>query len=188
MGYWVGMLHDITEYCENCSVCQASKQPSPQKAPLINIPVGKPWQMIAVDILQVPLSSQNNRYLLVIQDYFTKWVEAILLPDQTAKRITGELVKVFAKYGLPATLYSDLGRNFESSILQQTLEAFGIKKLRMTAYHPEGDGMVERLTALFYSYSAAIQNNRKNGNVTYHMYYLPTIQQYILQRGYLLLK
>ena len=42
VGYWVGMLHDITTYCENCSVCQASKQPSPQKAPLINIPVGKP--------------------------------------------------------------------------------------------------------------------------------------------------
>ena len=130
VGYWVGMLHDITEYCENCSVCQASKLPSPQKAPLINIPVGKPWQMIAVDILQVPLSSQNNHYLLVIQDYFTKWVEAIPLPDQIAKRITGQLVKVhaFAKYGLPTTLHSDHGRNFESSILQQTLEAFGIKK------------------------------------------------------------
>ena len=42
VSYWVGMPHDITTYCENCSVCQASKQPSPQKAPLINIPVGKP--------------------------------------------------------------------------------------------------------------------------------------------------
>ena len=179
VGYWVGMLHDITEYCEKCSVCQAFKQPSPQKAPLINIPVGKPWQMIAVDILQVPLSSQNNRYLLVIQDYFTKWVEAIPLPDQTAKRITGELVKVFAKYGLPTTLHSDQGSNFESSILQQTLEAFGIKKSRTTAYQ-RGMEWLSGLTALFYSYSAAIQNNRKNGNVTYHMYYLPTVQQYIL--------
>ena len=110
----------------------------------MNMPVGRPWEMIAVDILQVPVSSNNNRYLLVIQDYFTKWVEAIPLPDQTAKRITSELVHVFAKYGLPTTLHSDQGRNFESSILHQTLEAFGIKKSRTTAYHPEGDGMVER--------------------------------------------
>ena len=144
IGYWVGMLHDIDRYCQNCSVCQASKQPSPQKAPLINLPVGKPWEMIAVDILPVPLSSQNNKYLLVIQDYFTKWVEAVPLPDQTAKRITRELVQVFAKYGLPSTLHSDQGRNFESSMLQQTLDAFGIRKSRTTAYHPEGDGMVER--------------------------------------------
>jgi len=94
--------------------------------------------------LQVPVSSQNNQYLLVIQDYFTKWVEAIPLPDQTAKRITSELIHVFAKYGLPTTLHSDQGRNFESSILRQTLEAFGINKSRTTAYHPKGDGMVKR--------------------------------------------
>ena len=144
MGYWVGMLHDVDKYCQECTVCQASKQSSPQKAPLINMPVGKPWEVIAVDILQVPVSSQNNRYLLVIQDYFTKWVEAIPLPDQTAKRIISELIHVFAKYGLPTTLHSDQGHNFESSILHQILEAFGINKSRTTAYHPKGDGMVKR--------------------------------------------
>ena len=85
VGYWVGMLHNVDKYCQECSVCQASKQPLPQKALLMNMPFGRPWEMIAVDILQVPLSSNNNRYLLVIQDYVTKWVEAIPLPDQTAK-------------------------------------------------------------------------------------------------------
>ena len=144
VGYWVGMLHDIDVYCQNCLVCQASKQPSPQKAPLINMPIGKPWEMIAVDILQVPVSSQNNKYLLLVQDYFTKWVEAIPLPDQTANRVTRELVQVFTKYGLPTALHSDQGRNFESAMLQQTLDAFGIRKSRTTAYHPEDDGMVER--------------------------------------------
>ena len=48
--------------------------------------------MVAADILEVPVSSNNNHYLLVVQDYFTKWVEAIPLPDQTAARITGELL------------------------------------------------------------------------------------------------
>lgn len=49
--------------------------------------------MIAVDVLEVQVSYQNNRYLLVIQDYFTKWAEAVPLPDQTTNRITEELVK-----------------------------------------------------------------------------------------------
>ena len=48
------------------------------------------------------------------------------------------------KYGLPTALHSDQGRNFESTKLQQTLDAFGIRKSRTTTYHPEGDGMVER--------------------------------------------
>ena len=46
--------------------CQESK---PQEAPMCNVPIGRPWQMIAVDILEVPVSNRNNRYLLVIQDY-----------------------------------------------------------------------------------------------------------------------
>ena len=114
------------------------------KAPLTNTPIGRPWHMVAADILEVPVSSNNNCYLLVVQDYFTKWVEAIPLPDQTAARITGELVKLFTTYGCPDILHSDQGRNFESTILRSTLKELGILKSRTTAYHPQGDGMVER--------------------------------------------
>ena len=49
----------------------------------------------------IPVSSNNNRYILVVQDYFTKWVEAITLPDQTAAHITKELVKPFSTFGCP---------------------------------------------------------------------------------------
>ena len=59
-------------------------------------------------------------------------------------RITRELVHIFAGYGIPEIIHSDQGRNFESTIFQQTMAAFGVKKSRITAYHPQGDGMVER--------------------------------------------
>ena len=49
LGYWVGMLQDIDKYCRECIVCQRSKPPAPNKTPLINVPIGKPWQMVAVD-------------------------------------------------------------------------------------------------------------------------------------------
>ena len=55
-----------------------------------------------------------------------------------------ELVKVFSRYGIPDILHSDQGRNFESTILCQTLEAFGVTKSHTTAYHPAGDGLLER--------------------------------------------
>ena len=84
--------------------------------------------MIAVDILEVPVYRNNNRYLLVIQDYFTKWAEAIPLPNQTAVVITTELVKLFSTLGIPEILHSDQGRSFESTLLKQTLDAFGINK------------------------------------------------------------
>ena len=77
------MSADVEKYCRQGVVCQWCKLSIPQKASMYSIPIGKPWEMIIVDVLEVPASYQNNRYLLVIQDYFTKWVEAIPLPDQT---------------------------------------------------------------------------------------------------------
>ena len=143
--YWVYMRNDVRKYCYECIRCQQVKPSAPTRAPLTNMPIGKPWQMVAVDVLEVPMSPNGNHYLLVIQDYFTKWAEAIPMPDQKAPRITDEVVKLFSRMGVPEVLHSDQGRNFESALLRQTLEAFGISKSRTTAYHPQGDGMVERL-------------------------------------------
>ena len=47
-----------------------------------------------------------QEYLLVLQDYFTKWIETIPLPDQTASRITDELAKIFATLGFPEIVHT----------------------------------------------------------------------------------
>ncbi len=88
--------------------------------------------MFAVDVLQVPVSYHKNRYFLVIQDYFTKWADAIPMPDV---RIMAELVKLCSSFGLPDILHSDEGAKFEITILRNTLEAFGVMKTKTTAYH-----------------------------------------------------
>ena len=68
VGFWVGMLQDIDKYCQECTVCQCTEPPTPTKAPLTSVPIGRPWEMTAVDILEVPVSQHNNWYLL---DYMT---------------------------------------------------------------------------------------------------------------------
>lgn len=131
------MAQDVEEYCRSCNNYHRARLAAPTRAPLVNMPIGRPWQMIAADILEVPVSYNNNCYLLVVQDYF------IPIPNQKAAHITEEL-NIFSRVGVPEILHSDQGRNFESAILRETLEAFGITKSRTTAYHPQGDGMVER--------------------------------------------
>ena len=126
--------------------------------------------MLAVDILEVPVSYKNNRYLLMVQDYFTKWAEAIPLRDQTAARIMEELVKLFSTLGIPEALHSGQGQNFESTILKDTLEAFGVRKSHTTVYHPQGDSMVERLnrTLLQLLSVCMLTKNLPIGNATFH--------------------
>ena len=110
--------------------------------------------MLAVDVLQVPVSSRGNRYLLVIQDYFTKWAEAIPMPNQTAECIAGILIDLFSRFGIPEILYSDQGANFESTMIRRVCAAFGITKSRTTAYHPQGDECFNRtLLQLLWCYT-----------------------------------
>ena len=142
--YWVGMASDAQAYCESCDKCHSSKDSLPPRIPLTNMPIGGPWEMVAMDILKLPISSKGNQYLLVVQDYFTKWLEAVPLRDQTADTVVTALIKIFSVYGIPKYLHSDQGSNFESTLLRETCKAFGIQKTRTTAYHPQGDGLVER--------------------------------------------
>jgi len=69
------------------------------------IPIGRPWQMVAVDILEVPVSPGNNHYLLVLQNHFTKWVEVVPMPDQTAARIVTTVTSIFCSLGILELLH-----------------------------------------------------------------------------------
>ena len=144
VGYWVSMSDDVNSYCHQCTTCKATKLPTPTPAPLANIPIGHPWQMVAVDVLEVLKSYRQNRYLLVIQDYITKWAHAIPMPNQTAATITAELVKVFSMLDCWTSSILTKVLTLRVPFFFETLHSFGVKKSRTTAYHPQGDGMVER--------------------------------------------
>ena len=140
------MNKDMIDHCKNCKTCLHSKVIKRSAAPLEKIEASRPWQMVGVDVLKVPMSRNGNQYLLVAQDYFTKFPFAFAMPDQTADRIARTLVQnIFSVFGPPEILHSDQGRNFESTILRSVCEALGIKKTRTVPYHPSSDGLVERM-------------------------------------------
>ena len=148
--YWVGMRHDVTEWCKACSVCCAKKGPRQKiQAPLQLYQVGAPMERVAVDIMgPLPVTTSGNRYILVAMDYFTKWPEAYAIPNQEATTVARKLVnEFFSRFGTPNELHSDQGRNFESAVFQECCSLMGIRKTRTTALHPESDGMVERFNA-----------------------------------------
>ena len=146
VAYWVGMAKSTTHHCKVCIKCQISKATLPRPAPLQPILTTRPWEMVGVDVLKVPMSNKGNQYLLVAQDYYTKWPFAKPMPDQKAERIVQILKdEVFTLVGPPQRLHSDQGRNFESTLLRDLCKAFGVEKSHTTPYHPMGDGLVERM-------------------------------------------
>ncbi|KAJ8409979.1 hypothetical protein AAFF_G00210200 [Aldrovandia affinis] len=83
--------------------------------PFAAVLYGASW---CVDILgPYPVTDSGNRYVLVAMDYFTKWPEAYAMPDQIANTMVGRLVEeMFCRFGAPAELHSNQGRNFESRV------------------------------------------------------------------------
>lgn len=64
------------------------------------MPVVSPWFHVGIDLIGpiTPRSQQGNRYILTISDYFTKFVDAIALPDKEAISVASALFKVNVTY------------------------------------------------------------------------------------------
>ena len=118
------------------------------KPPLNSIPVGGPFHLMGVDVLQLPVTEAGNKYVVVFADYLTKWVEAFAVKDQSAQTIAHLLVEeIFCRHGAPQQLLSDRGANFLSELVLEVCKILEIKKVNTSGYHPQTNGMVEKFNS-----------------------------------------
>ena len=144
--WWERMFSDVVEYCRSCTSCAiASGSGRPSKLTLAPIPVQRPFQIIGVDVMELPVTKRGNRYAIVFQDMFSKWPMVYPAPDQKSLRLVKLLVEeIVPVFGVPEALLSDRGTNLLSHLMLDVCRLLGMKELNTTAYHPQCDGMVER--------------------------------------------
>ncbi|CAH8642613.1 unnamed protein product [Dicrocoelium dendriticum] len=145
--WWPDQRRDIVNFCNSCQECLRAKPPQqPHRAPLQPIATGYPNQIVAVDIVgPLPETPRGNRFVLVMVDHFTKWCEAVPLSCTNATMVARNIFEQWiTRWGAPEQLHSDRGSNFESIIVSEMCHLLNIRKTRTTAYHPQGNGAVER--------------------------------------------
>lgn len=118
----------------------------PKPAPILQYPPpAGPWDVVAIDLLQLPASNQGSRYLLVCVDHFSRFVILAPLPNKTAEAVAHALVsKLFCPYSTPRVLLSDNGAEFRNALLEEICRQFNIKQTFTVTYHPSSNGLVER--------------------------------------------
>ncbi|TWW73497.1 Retrovirus-related Pol polyprotein from transposon 412 [Takifugu flavidus] len=121
-----------------------------------------PNEIVAIDFTLLEPSRNGLENVLVMTDVFSKYTLAVPTRDQRATTVAQALVSEwFFKFGVPARIHSDQGRNFESLLLQQLCTLYGVEKSRTTPYHPAGNGQCERFNRTLHNLLRAFPASRK---------------------------
>ena len=101
---------------------------------------------IHLDLVGPLPDSEGYSYLLTIVDRYSRWMEAIPLQSITAKSCALVLLRHWiSRFGVPASIVTDRGRQFTSGLWDELCRLLGISHSLTTSYHPQSNGMVERL-------------------------------------------
>ena len=141
---WPCMGQDVIRHCRSCVACQKGAKAPARKVPMVERAVmSEPFEVMAVDIVG-PLQG-GCRYLVTAICMASRWSEAIPLKTITARAVAMGLVEIFSRTGIPLQLVTDQGTQFVGSVVKQLCANLHIDRIKTTPYHPEGNGVVERM-------------------------------------------
>ncbi len=161
--YWLGMASDVRRWCQTCARCQVAKDSGPPvRSSMRHLLASEPNEILAMDFTMLEPTQSGLENVLVLTDIFSKYTLAIPTRDQQAYTVAHVLVtEWFSKFGVPAHIHSDQGRNFESVLIQQLCSLYNIEKSRTTPYHPTGNSQCERFNRTLHDLLRTLPTSRK---------------------------
>jgi len=106
-----------------------------------------PWPFFrwGIDILgPFPISVRQFKFIVVVVEYFTKWIEVEALTTITAEKITKFVWRsIICRFGVPKELISDNGTQFISRKMKLMCEELGIRHIFSSVEHPQTNGQAK---------------------------------------------
>eukprot|EP01029_Cantina_marsupialis_P027420 TRINITY_DN7672_c0_g1_i1.p1 TRINITY_DN7672_c0_g1~~TRINITY_DN7672_c0_g1_i1.p1 ORF type:complete len:458 (-),score=71.42 TRINITY_DN7672_c0_g1_i1:1042-2415(-) len=146
--YWVNMKKETKEFIKNCLICTSVKDKRERVAHsnMMVFPAVNPFDVVHVDFVgPFEISSQENKYVLVLIDRFTRYIACVptASTDLTPVKFAIES-RICCVHGVPNQVTADNGPPFNSAELDVWLSAIGSKLHLVTPYTPQANGAVER--------------------------------------------
>ena len=144
---WPGMGREVIKHCRSCPTCQKCSKPRARQVPMVERKVlSEPFESMAFDLVgPIPKGKGGHRYLLTCVCMASKWPEAIPIRCMTASAVAQGMVEIFSRVGVPLRLLSDQGSQFVGKVVSSLCKSLNIETIQSAPYHPEGNGVVERM-------------------------------------------
>ena len=143
---WPKINADVRKWARSCLQCQRSKVHRHITTPLATFATpDRRFDQVHIDLVGPLPPSNGCVYLLTGVDRFTRWPEAIPIPDCRAETVAQAFVQTWiSRFGVPSTVTTDRGPQFTSHLWTAFTQLLGTTHIRTTAYHPIANGLVER--------------------------------------------
>ncbi|KAG7588706.1 Ribonuclease H-like superfamily [Arabidopsis suecica] len=144
--YWPTMITDCLKFAQRCKRCQLHAPMIHQPSELFSsISAPYPFMRWSMDIIG-PLhrSTRGAQYLLVLTDYFSKWIEAEAYASIKDSAVNTFIWKnIICRHGVPYEIVTDNGPQFISHEFEAFCSEWGIKVSYSTPRYPQGNGQAE---------------------------------------------
>ena len=159
--WWKGMSKVVKEVVKGCRKCQLRKKLPRPPVPVSRMEsVYKPFQRVHIDIItHLPTTAKGNKNMITAECALTKWPECRAVKEATAEATAEFVVEdIICRHGVPETITTDQGKQFESRLFKQMIKLLGARKMRTTPYHPQSDGAVERMHKIMHDIMSHLVN------------------------------
>lgn len=140
------MNTDVKTWVQTCVACQRSKIQRHTSSATATFEHSHRFEHMHADIVgPLRTSPTGHRYVITMIDRATHWPEAHAVCDISAETVAKAIYEGWiTRFGCPARITTDQGRQFESHLFTALTRLFGIQRIRTTPYHPQSNGIIER--------------------------------------------
>uniref|UniRef100_A0A1B6DI21 RNA-directed DNA polymerase n=1 Tax=Clastoptera arizonana TaxID=38151 RepID=A0A1B6DI21_9HEMI len=153
--YWPNVKLYIQNFINNCDVCLKAKyERTPLKLQMNLTPTPtKPLQIIHIDCISV----EKSKFLSIV-DAFSRYGRVFKLRGAQATEVSDNLLDYFAQFGIPETIVSDNGTEFNNRVVKEIMQLHKIQIHFTSTQNPSSNGICERFHSTLIEHIRLLNN------------------------------
>ena len=137
--FWPGMRDDMSRVCTSCAVCNRHRVQQQREPMMMNEVPTRPWQIVATDLF-----TWDNKEHLLLVDSYSGFIEFNTLTTTSSNAVINKLKSHFSRYGIPETVYSDNGPQYDSAAFKAFADTWGFTHVTSSPTYAQSNGLAER--------------------------------------------